>query len=146
MKEQVYVPFEKNGEIIINLVNGNVDVALLNYDEFEAQANAGEVVALAILTPERSSAAPDVPTGHEVGIDLDISMVRGIGVLKGTPESVIEKIEAALLESMNSKAYLEYLAGSGQDASSIAGREEWSAQFKEMDKGYRAVALDLLGG
>lgn len=146
MSDQVYVPFEKSGEIVINIINRNVDVALLNYDEFISQANAGEVEALAILTPERSANAPDIPTGHEVGIPVDIAVVRGIGVLKGTPEPVIKKLETALLESMNSDGYLEYLAGSGQDASSIAGREAFGAQFEAMYEGYQAVAKDLLGG
>ena len=146
MSKQVYVPFEKSGEIVINVINGNVDVALLNYDEFISQANAGQVEALAILTPERSSNAPDVPTGHEVGIPTNISVVRGIGVLKGTPEPVIEKLEAALLESMKSEGYLEYLAGSGQDETSIAGRDAYTEQFEAMYEGYQAVAKDLLGG
>jgi tripartite-type tricarboxylate transporter receptor subunit TctC len=146
MTDQVYVPFEKSGEIVINVINGNVDVALLNYDEFISQADAGEVEALAILTPERSANAPDIPTGHEVGIPIDIAVVRGIGVLKGTPEPIIEKLESALLESMNSEGYLEYLAGSGQDATSIAGREAFGKQFEAMYEGYQAVAKDLLGG
>ncbi len=144
MQDQVYVPFEKSGEIVINVVNGNVDVALLNFDEFEAQAAAGEVEALAILTPERSSNSPDIPTGHEVGIPVNISVVRGIGVMAGTPEDVIDKLEAALLESMNTQGYLDYLAGSGQTAASIAGREEFGAQFEAMYEGYQAVAADLL--
>lgn len=144
MQDQVYVPFEKSGEIVINVINGNVDVALLNYDEFEAQASAGEVEALAILTPARSSNSPDIPTGHEAGIPVDISVVRGIGVMSGTPEAVIQKLEAALLESMNSQGYLDYLAGSGQTAASIAGREEFGAQFETMYEGYQAVAADLL--
>ena len=146
MDNQVYVPFEKSGEIVINVINGNVDVALLNYDEFISQAKAGEVQALAVLTPERSVNAPDIPTGHEAGIPVDIAVVRGIGVLKGTPEPVIEKLEAALLDSMKSDGYLEYLAGSGQDASSIAGRDEFGKQFESMYEGYLAVAKDLLGG
>jgi len=145
MAHQVYVPFEKNGEIIVNLVNGNIDVALLNQAEYESQAAAGEVVPLAILAPERSAAAPDVPTGHEVGIPLDISVVRGIGVLKGTPEPVIEALEAALLKSMNSQAYLDYLAGSGQTAASIAGREAFGKQFTAMNSDFQSVARDLLG-
>ena len=146
MADQVYVPFEKSGEIVINVINGNVDVALLNHDEFISQADAGEVAALAILTPERSANAADIPTGHEVGIPVDIAVVRGIGVRTGTPEAVIQQLEAALLESMHSAEYLDYLAGSGQDASSIAGREAFGQQFERMYEGYQAVAQDLLGG
>ena len=144
MKNQVYVPFEKSGEIVINIINGNVDVALLNFDEFTAQAKAGEVEALAILMPERSTNSPDIPTGDEVGIPVDIAVVRGIGVMKGTPEPIVEKLEAALLESMKSKSYLDYLAGSGQTAASIAGRKEWTEQVQAMSAKYQSVAADLV--
>ena len=146
MENQVYVPFEKSGEIVINIVNENVDVSLLNYDEFSSQAGAGEVEALMVLGSERADVAPDVPTGMELGIDLDIPVVRGIGVLAGTPDDVVEKLEAALLESMRSEGYLEYLAGSGQDESAIAGRDAWTEQFKKMNDGYQSVAQALMGG
>lgn len=117
--------------------------ALLNYDEFEAQRAAGEVQALAILTPDRSTNSPDIPTGHEVGIALDSAVVRGMGVMAGTPEHIIEALEAALLESMKTEEYLNYLAGSGQTAESIAGRVEWTAQVKAMNEGYQAIAEEM---
>lgn len=143
MQEQVYVPFERSGDMVINLVNGNIDVALLNLDEFESQWGAGEVQPLAIMVGDRSSAAPDVPTGHEVGIPVDLAVVRGIGVLAGTPDAVVEQLETALLDSMNSEGYLQYLDGSGQTADSIAGRAEWEAQIARMNEGYQAVAEEL---
>ena len=146
MDQQVYVPFEKSGEIVINLINGNVDVALLNYDEFASQAAAGQVEALAVLMPERTANAPDIPTGHEAGIPVEVPNVRGIGVRAGTPDAVVEKLEAALLESMNSENFINYLKGAGQDASSIAGREAFGAQFEMMYDNYTSVATDLLGG
>ncbi|WP_417729576.1 Bug family tripartite tricarboxylate transporter substrate binding protein [Roseovarius sp.] len=144
MSKQTYVPFEKSGEIVINIINGNVDVALLNYDEFISQA--GKVEAIAVLMPERTSNAPDVPTGHEVGIPVDVPNVRGIGVRAGTPDAVVEKLEAALLESMNSDTFLDYLKGSGQGTSSVIGRDAFGKQFDQMYKGYQSVAKDLLGG
>jgi len=146
MDKQVYVPFEKSGEIVINLINGNVDVALLNYDEFVSQAEAGQVEALAVLMPERSPNAPDIPTGHEAGIPVEVPNVRGIGVRAGTPEDVIQKLEDALLASMNSEGFVNYLKGAGQDVSSLAGREEFGAQFELMYQGYQSVSTDLLGG
>jgi len=143
MQNQIYVPFEQTGEIVINLVRGNIDVALMNLPEFESQWKAGEVTPLAIMQPERSDVSPDVPSVAEVGLDLELATVRGIGVLKGTPEDVVEQLETALLESMQSQEYLDYLAGAGQDASAIAGREEWAAQLEEMNAGYQSVAEDL---
>ena len=144
MPDQVYVPFEKSGEIVINIINGNVDVALLNYDEFASQLS--QVEALAVLMPERAANAPDVPTGHEAGIAVDVPNVRGIGVRAGTPDDVVEKLEAALLESMKSDTFVDYLKGSGQGLSSVAGRDTFGKQFNEMYDGYQSVAEDLMGG
>lgn len=142
--DQVYVPFEKSGEIVINIANGNVDVALLNHGEFAAQLD--QVEALAVMMPERVGNTPDIPTGHEVGIPLDIPNIRGIGVLAGTPEDVVQKLEAALLESMKADTFVEYLQGSGQGLSSVAGRDEFGKQFDAMYENYQSVAKDLLGG
>lgn len=143
MQNQVYIPFEQSGEIVINLVNGNVDVSLLNFEEFESQWKAGEVEPLAILVGERSDAAPDVPTSQEIGLDLDLAVVRGIGVMKGTPPEAVAQLEAALMESMNSETYLNYLAGAGQTAASIAGSEAFTAQLERLNEGYKAVAEEL---
>lgn len=146
MQNQVYVPFEQTGEIVINLVRGNIDAVLLNLPEFETQWKAGEVVPLAVMLPERASTTPDVPSSFELGYELEFSTVRGIGVRAGTPPEVVDRLEATLLESMRSPAYIEYLKGAGQDESAIAGRDAWTEQLLKMNEGYTAVAQELLGG
>lgn len=143
MTKQTYIPFDKSGEIALNLASGRINVALLNFSEFESMMGAGELTPLAVLHDERLKNAPDVPTAIELGYDLKLATVRGLGVLKGTPEPIIAKLEAAFLESMNSKEYLDYLAGSGQGPDSVAGREEWTAMIKEMNESYLAIAKQV---
>ena len=70
-------------------------------------------------------------------------MVRGIGALKGTPQPVIDQLEAALIESMNSEGYLKYLQGAGQTAASIAGSDVFAKQLVRLNAGYQAVAEEL---
>ncbi|MDB6178427.1 tripartite tricarboxylate transporter substrate binding protein [Paracoccus sp. Z330] len=146
MAQQTYVPFEKSGEIVINVINGNVDVALLNHEEFASQAAAGQVDVLAVLLPERLENMPEVPTGHEIGLPMDSPQIRGLGVRAGTPEEVVDKLEAALLESMKSDTYVEYLKGSGQDLTSVTGRDAFGAEFKTMYDNYQSIKKELLGG
>jgi putative tricarboxylic transport membrane protein len=140
---QVYVPFQGSGEIAINLISGRIDVALLNYDEIESHLKQGTVEVLAVLSDKRLGALPDVPTGAEVGVPVNVVSVRGIGVLKGTPEDRIDMLENALLEGMKTEDYIHYLEGSGQTTDSIAGREEWTAQIKEMYANYQEVGEEL---
>jgi tripartite-type tricarboxylate transporter receptor subunit TctC len=125
------IPFRGGGDIVVNLVGGNLDAALLNFAEAESQIKAGEVRALLTFAAERISSLPDTPTGKETGIDAVYSTVRGFAVLKGTPEDRIKVLEEGLLKAMNGKIYQDYLKTSGQSPKSVVGREEWQ---KELDQ------------
>ena len=143
MKRQVYVPFNNSGEILINLVNGNLDTGLLNFNEFAVQWEAGEVEPLMVFSRSRLAAAPGVPTSLESGLDLELVVVRGIGVRKGTPAPVVNRLEAALLESLHAPAFQQYLARTGQTPESVAGSEEFTAQLERMNDAYISIADEL---
>lgn len=125
------VPFRGGGDIVVNVVGGNIDIGLLNHAEAEAQIRAGEVRPLMILAEKRSLSAPDVPTAKELKIDFAAATTRGFCVLKGTPEETIAKLEAGLLKAMQTPVYQNYLKGSGQSLESVAGRAVWQAQINE---------------
>jgi putative tricarboxylic transport membrane protein len=141
LQQPTVVPFRGGGDIVINLVGGNLDAAMLNYAEAESQIKAGEVRPLLVLANERSESLPDVPTAKEIGIPAVFSTVRGFAVLKGTPEDRIKTLEAGLVKAMNGKIYQDYLKSSGQSPKSVVGREEWQAQIDESIKnGQEALA------
>jgi putative tricarboxylic transport membrane protein len=129
MEKPTVVPFRGGGDIVINIVGGNIDGALLNYAEAESQIKAGEVRALLTFAAERISSLPDTPTAKEIGIDATYSTVRGFAVLKGTPEDRIKVLEEGLLKAMNGKIYQDYLKSSGQSPKSVVGREAWQAEL-----------------
>ena len=64
----VIVPFRGGGDIVINLVGGNIDCALVNYAEAESQIKSGDIRPLAIFAGSRLKALPNVPTGKEIGV------------------------------------------------------------------------------
>jgi tripartite-type tricarboxylate transporter receptor subunit TctC len=125
------VPFRGGGDVVINLVGGNIDAALLNFAEAESQIKAGEVRALLVLDRERNASLPDVPTGAEIGVPAYYSTVRGFAVIKGTPEDRIKALEAGLVKAMNGKLFQDYLKSSGQSPKSVVGRAEWQKQLDE---------------
>ncbi len=135
------VPFRGGGDVVVNLVGGNIDAALLNYAEAESQIKAGEVRALLTLANERLPAIADTPTAKEIGIDAVYSTTRGFAVLKGTPEDRIKILEEGLVKAMSGKIYQDYLASSGQSLKSVVGRQEWQAQIDEfLRTGQEALA------
>jgi putative tricarboxylic transport membrane protein len=141
LQQPVVVPFRGGGDIVVNLVGGNIDAALLNFAEAESQIKAGEIRVLLSLSEERNPALPDVPTGKEIGVPAYYSTVRGFAVLKGTPEDRIKALEDGLIKAMNGKLYQDYLKSSGQAGKSVVGRAEWQKQIDEFSRtGQEALA------
>jgi len=142
------VPFRGGGEIVINLVGGNIDVGMINPGEAEAQLRSGELRPLISLADQRLSAFADVPTARELGINATGYTLRGFCVLRGTPEDRVARLEQGLLRAMSSPIYKSYLENTGQAPDSVTGREAWAAQLAEFHRDGREAlqALGLLRG
>uniref|UniRef100_UPI003B520353 tripartite tricarboxylate transporter substrate binding protein n=1 Tax=Acuticoccus sp. TaxID=1904378 RepID=UPI003B520353 len=138
------VPFKGGGDIVTNLVGGNVDVALLNYAEGESQFNAGELKAIAALSEERIDALPDTPTAKEAGVDATASTVRGFVVLSGVPQDVVDTLSDGIVEGMSTPQYTNYLEAGGMPATSVVGQEEWGDHIMRIYEESQS-ALEELG-
>ncbi len=137
------VPFGGGGEIVTNLLGGNIDAAGLNLTEGLDQIRRGDFRALAVMADRRMEAIPEVPTTVELGYDVQFSTVRGYVVLRGTPEDRIEVLEQALLKGMKHPTYQAYLRGAGLDVGSVAGREVWDAQIARLYRQAREAMIEL---
>jgi len=137
------VPFRGGGDIVINLVGGNIDCGLLNYAEAESQIKAGDVRCLVQLSEKRMASLPDVPTGKEAGINSVFSTVRGFVTLKGLPADRSKALEEGLIKSMQGPLYKAYLDSSGQSPDSVVGSQGWGAQLAEFNRDGRKALEDL---
>jgi putative tricarboxylic transport membrane protein len=137
------VPFRGGGDIVINVVSGNLDFGMLNYGEAESQIKAGDVRPIMVLTSQRLKVLPNVPTAKEVGIDADYATVRGFVTLKGVPEDRLKILEDGLMKAMQGQMYSTYIETSGQASDSVAPRAAWQAQldamYKEADNELKAL-------
>ena len=137
------VPFQGGGDIVTNLVGGDVEVGILNFAEGEAQFNAGELRPVAVLADERIDSVPDTPTAKEQGVDAEASTIRGFVALSCVPEERLKILEEGLLAAMNHPVYQNYIKGSGMPANSVVGREEWTAQIRRLYDESQSALKDL---
>ncbi|QDY71180.1 Bug family tripartite tricarboxylate transporter substrate binding protein [Qingshengfaniella alkalisoli] len=131
------IPFEGGGDLLTNLVGGNVDVAVLNYGEAAAQIDAGEVCPMVVMGTDRLATAPETPT------TADFATVRGFAVKAGTPDDIVEALRAAIVEGMESDAYVEFLATQGLEPNSVAGADVWGNQMNNSVKQMREALIEL---
>jgi len=131
MQQPTIVPFRGGGDVVINLVGGNIECALVNYAEAESQFKAGDLRALAIFADKRLGALPNVPTGKEIGVPGNHSTVRGFVTLRGVPDERLKALESGLVKAMQGQLFQTYLETSGQSMDSVVGAGPWKAQLDD---------------
>ena len=101
----VHVPFNGTPPAVQNLVGQQVDAAFLPLIAVKPQVEAGKVKVLAVSTPERSPILPNVPTFREQGYpDLTIHIWSSLAAPAGTPDAVVNKLNAAFTKILREPA------------------------------------------
>jgi tripartite-type tricarboxylate transporter receptor subunit TctC len=88
----VHVPYRGGGPALTDLLAGQVQVFFPPMVVPVGQIRAGKLRALAVTTATRSEALPDIPTVGEFVPGYEASVWFGLGVPKGTPAEVINKL------------------------------------------------------
>lgn len=92
----VVVPYRGAAPAVADTVAGNVKIVASGLPPVLAQARQGRLRIIAVTTPRRSPAIPDVPTLEEAGITgFDMSNAVGIVVPRGSPAEAIARLNAA---------------------------------------------------
>ena len=146
LQQPSIIPFRGGGDVVINLVGGNIDAALINYAEAESQLKTGDVRPLAIFADKRLKALPNVPTGSEIGVPGTHSTVRGFVTVRGVPDDRVKALEGGLVKAMQGQLFQTYLETSGQSMDSVVGAGPWKKQLDDfMVEGKQTLeALGLL--
>ena len=92
--KMTHVPFRSTAEVVNSMLGGNIELAIDSMTTVWPFAAAGNVRALAVTTPERSAAAPDLPTIGETLKGYEATAWQGLFAPAGTPRPIIEKIAA----------------------------------------------------
>jgi tripartite-type tricarboxylate transporter receptor subunit TctC len=111
-----FVPYRGGAQSLADLVSGQIDLSCDLAANSLAQARAGNIKALAVMTKARWSAAPDVPTAEEAGFPgLNFATWQGFWAPKGTPADVVAKLNAAANAAMADPAVQQRIAAMGLD-------------------------------
>ena len=102
----VDVPFGA-AQLVPALLGGQVDAAVQLPAALAGSVRSGQLRLLASLTAERDPAFADVPTAREQGFSVALEAWRGIAVPKGTPQSVVARLEAAIRDTVESREFKE---------------------------------------
>lgn len=139
-----FVPFQGDGEVVTALLSGQVDFIVSNPGSSRDFIENGDFKALAISTDERIEAMPDVPTFTEQGLDITMSLFRGVTAPADISPEARDWLTSKMKElSENAEWKAKYLDPNGVVGDFLPG-DEFAAYLGEQKAMYEE-ALSSLG-
>ena len=126
----VHVPFNGSAPAIQSAIAGHTPIAFTVVTPAVQQVKEGKLRALAVTTPKRTSALPEVPTLAEAGLpDQEADTMQGILVPAGTPKAIIELLHREIVKVMALPDVQERMAVLGFEPVASTP-EEFAARIK----------------
>lgn len=111
-----HVPYKSTPESLNAVVSGQVSMSFTSVPVALAQVKAGKVKALGISSDKPLAMWPDMPTIASQGVPgFDVSAWFGMSAPAGTPQPIVDKLNAELNAIMATPAIREKLASMGME-------------------------------
>jgi len=120
--DMVHVPYKGAGPALTDLIGGQVHVIFDNLPSSVVHIKAGKIRPLAVTSAEREPSMASLPTVAETVPGYEATAWFGIGMPKGTPRDIVEKVNAEVNRALADPKMRERLAELGGRA--IAGTPE----------------------
>ena len=109
-----HVPYKGGGPLATDGVAGHVPVTMATYALWAPHFSGGKLRPLAVTSPKRMAELPDVPTLQELGVPgFEAQAWWGMFAPAGTPDTIVNKMHAALQKSLQEPVVKERLQQMG---------------------------------
>ncbi|MBN9438782.1 tripartite tricarboxylate transporter substrate binding protein [Bosea sp. (in: a-proteobacteria)] len=105
-----HVPYRGSGPMMVDLLSGQIEVALDGAAVAWPYVEAGKLRALATSIPKRADFAPDLPALSEFLPGFDVTAWHGLAAPAKTPPAIVEKISRDVREILATPEVREKLA------------------------------------
>jgi tripartite-type tricarboxylate transporter receptor subunit TctC len=111
----LHVPYKGSLPAVSDVLAGNIDMVFDN--AALPMIKAGKLRPLAVSTPKRTEAAPEIPTVAELGYpEFSVSSWYGVMAPSGTPAPILDMLNAKLREVLAMPEVLKVFRDMGVDA------------------------------
>ena len=112
----LHVPYKGGGPAMTDLMGGQVPILFSSLGPAVGAVKSGKIRALAVTSPQRAKAFPDVPTMDELGLKgFDSTAWYGVAGPAGLPQEVVTRWTQALAKVAADKAVMGQIDATGCD-------------------------------
>ncbi|MCC6532656.1 MAG: tripartite tricarboxylate transporter substrate binding protein [Burkholderiales bacterium] len=110
----VHVPYKGGGPAITDVLGGQVELTFVGAPASMPHIRSGRLRVLAVTTPKRATALPDVPTVAEAGYPgYEVSAWYGALAPAGTPVAIVARLTTELAKAVAAPKTRERLLALG---------------------------------
>lgn len=142
--DATHVPYKGTADAVTALLSGGeVSVMFGSIGTISPHVKSGRLKALAITSPARVAALPEVPTTSEAGMpDFVIFSWNGVFAPPGTPKDIVAKISREVVAMMKAPETLDRLNALGY-VPAASSPDEFAAQMRSEIDRWARVLKDL---
>ena len=108
------IPYRGGGPMMTDILGGTIKVMFINQDVALQHIKAGKLRPLGVTSARRNPLYPDVPTIAESGFPgFEALSWSGMSLPKGTPQPIVDKLEAAMTQALTSASMRQRLESQG---------------------------------
>jgi tripartite-type tricarboxylate transporter receptor subunit TctC len=111
-----HIPYKGTGPLITDMLGGQIGLTIASAVPLSPQVKSGRLRGLAVTSPQRSAAFPELPAIAETVAGYEVINWFGIFAPTGTPAVAVNRINAALNDALRSPVLVKTLNARGADA------------------------------
>ncbi|HWL27600.1 MAG TPA: tripartite tricarboxylate transporter substrate binding protein [Burkholderiaceae bacterium] len=139
----VHIPYRGGGPAMLDTIGGHVHMSFPVLSAALQQVQGGKLRALGVTGPKRSPLMPDVPTISEAGLaDYNFETWFMVIAPAGTPDAVVEKLNATLNQTLNLPALKERMIKEAYDPAPSTTAQARELLVNDLSKWSKLIAAN----
>ncbi len=134
-----YVPYKANPPAVMDLIAGQTDLMIVDLATTVPQVKAGKLKALGLSSPGRLALMPGVPAISEALPGYEFGYWNALYAPAGTPEPVVQKLNALMRKAMQTTAVRTVAEQSGMEMALSTPEEMNRFQIAEYERWGRII-------
>lgn len=142
----LHAPYPGGVPAMEAVLRGDVDFSVLSIGQFQPHVHSGKLRPIAVVTPPRHKALPNVPTIAEAAPlpGFEFPAVAGWVLRAGTPRPLVDRLSALVAKAEQSQEVIEKMEGFGFEARYSTPEqmaEQMRSDYRKMARIVRALGI-----